>query len=563
MRKLFAAVLTLALAIMAPNVAQALPLPTPAPTPATLIPTHIPTYAKIGNCYHLDASTSFNGGCSGGQIQAASGAGATTDIKNLSKYVNFAEVSFNSMEGIRVGGIKGVFYTDPFIIHGPNVGNGLSRSIGGSSSTTFCPSALPQFVTLQDATNYGNTFNAPNYNRVLCSGNYYGSTFGDVTQNAQTFWENVIEQSVGFSPTAGLGGFNNGSYAYKTGVDDVRQDDADYPADRFDNTFICEGSAVSQGTTSLGATPTSCASYGAQSAATRAMNPYFAIRPYPYFMAPGWITGIQGMFRMPGLLGARTVFNDMTNPLFYQYFNNGDKSNVEIAQCEGCFTQTSGNLWSEGTWQDHVNAEIVAENWGVKFDSFNPGGETTVADTILAYASLMMGMVDPTLTVTTDQVGGGTATNSLIAIPPLVYLVPTQPVNQPATFIFDPIAVNYQPVSSTPATTYGVGTLKQPGGAYLREFSACYNGQPTTPTVPKTPVNIGGCAVVVVPAGAVSPTMPTTVGTYKHTATYTGSGIVQESGFGGGDTGLLSIVGAAPPATGAALVANAAYVLTP
>lgn len=144
---------------------------------------------------------------------------------------------------------------------------------------------------------------------------------------------------------------------------------------------------------------------------------------------------------------------------------------------------------------------------------------------------------------------------SQLAFTPFVWIVPTQPLNRPSSFYFDPINVSYNPTATTIPNTFGVGTMKQTGGAFLQEFTQCYRGDSGSP------VSIGPCAAVINSSSA-AVTMPTTTQSYAHTATFTGIGIVKETQFGGGDSGVLSVVGTAPPAAGASIAANTAYLLT-
>jgi hypothetical protein len=245
------------------------------------------------------------------------------------------------------------------------------------------------------------------------------------------------------------------------------------------------------------------------------------------------------------------MFNDNVDPTFEIYYHYPDRGNVEVGECEACITRNiyaSDSFYPETNWDNHINAEITTTSHGVVFQALRMRIDQP-ADEIYGYASLMLGWMDnPALYEVNEELGlvGVSHPPSGIDISPVFWIVPTNPINDPPNLRFDALASNYNP--NYIPQTYGVYTLKQPTGAYLREFGACYNNGN----------GIGPCAAVVNPTSS-TVFMPQTVQTYKHQVSISGYGVITQTQFNGGDTGTVSVT-AAPP--GATLAANTAVILT-
>ena len=257
--------------------------------------------------------------------------------------------------------------------------------------------------------------------------------------------------------------------------------------------------------------------------------PFFAFGNYPQPFASAWVSGVKSLFNTASV---KVIFNDYYDPTYAQLFT----PNVLAAQCENCLTQQS-----ENNWVNQVNAEYLAQQDGVIFHAFNPV-ENSPGDAMFVYASLMLGMENPSLVMLTEEMQNSSyLAPSEVQISPLYYIVPTRPLGPGLSF--DPIASGYNP-NSAPSNV-GAKLLKTSGGAYAREFAACYiKGQ-----------LVGACAAVVNPTSASAP-LPSLSRTYAHTAAVSGLGVISEFG----DTGAVSATGPAAPSS---LAAGTAVILFP
>jgi hypothetical protein len=559
----FASVIAALPAVQQP--AGALSLPTPAPTIAPNPPTHLPTYAVVAfglnSCYHVGAAAGFNNSCAGSSQPTPGPAGPVADWQTLSKYFDYVQTGFQGIGIINGAGIKTVQYMDTGMPHdGLAFSSGVNGSISGRTNTISCPNAYPPSINLT-SNYYGLPLYLPTNNPISCGGNYYGSVVGSVDGPAVDAWAQYIQNSISEYQINLLPGYGTSTEGIgsNNGVYEAFMDDMDYPARRLSYQLICLGTPASLGTSSAGATPTSCSDARLNmNPALPDSHPYLQLGKYPEAMNKQWVSGVRNLFRMPQHFGMKTAFNNYTDPTMYQYFNTPDRSNVEDATCEFCLGRNfyNGNgFFSQRDWMNQVNAEIVASEWGVKFHAYDME-ETSVSDTVYNFASVWMGMRAPTDVIVTENFDTPLVNpNSKIGFSPLVWIVPTQPLNRSNNFYFDPIKVGYDPTVAAIPTTYGVGTMKQSGGAFLQEFAQCYRGDSGAP------VSIGPCGAVI-NASPATVTMPATTQAYAHTATFTGNGIIKETQFGGGDTGVLNVAGGAPPTAGANIAANTAYLLT-
>jgi hypothetical protein len=197
-------------------------------------------------------------------------------------------------------------------------------------------------------------------------------------------------------------------------------------------------------------------------------------------------------------LGAGLTKTDLVEP-----------SNVLGAMCEMCYSwnsSTGDKVSSGSTWIATENSQITVGNLGKVFWAYPRASGYASYETALrmyVYASLLLGY-SPGHVMLQEVL----KTNSGFEVLPEVGLVPTSPVTTSST----------------------VGGYLRSGGAYMREYGACYYRG----------VNKGRCAVVVNPNGS-GVSVPTTA--YSHSMVLSGSDVL--SG------GSVSFSGSRPSSLGA------------
>lgn len=518
----------LALCSVAPASAYPTTLPTPVPTPAMpgALPTHLPTYEKYGT------------------------APSDAAVTQLAQGVTYWETTSGNAEApiAFANGIKPVFYTDPVLIHGGQSYFGTNVCSGGSS-------VFP-YEILQHDKSYGAPILVPNANQSSCGSYETGSILGDISSPAAPYWWmnvwlynlDTVNISAGNKPRRGY---------YAVRIDDAL---ADYNVDVYGilggqtGWLACAGYA----TLSAAGTFTTCGnaspnfiniSNGSGSAytITQYMIPYYML-PYPQNLGQR-ATGIKNFFRAMASAGWKTIWNDDTNPdISEQLMGDPDHSNVEMAQCEQCVGITGGSLYSDPTWRTHVDTLAWNAQHGIGTTWFN-AVSNSYSNTEYIYGSAWLGMQDPRLFSMEEQIGGSGGTVSIsnppsgLAISPLSFIVPTQPIADPPNYyVPSVIKIGYQPNSAS--TGYLIGALAKATGVYVREFAHCYDGHSGTPT------DLGACAsIVATPAAASSTTISTLglKGTYAHTVSWTGTGILTGAAYG--DSYTLSETTTAAPTT--------------
>ncbi|HZZ65306.1 MAG TPA: LamG-like jellyroll fold domain-containing protein [Candidatus Baltobacteraceae bacterium] len=193
-------------------------------------------------------------------------------------------------------------------------------------------------------------------------------------------------------------------------------------------------------------------------------------------------------------LGVNIIINALgafTNPASAVDLTN--PSNVIGAMCEECYGRNGGSGDSIETgvsWQNVENAEILMMAkqklfWDYARLSGDPTTET--AYRTYAYASFLLGY-DPGYAMFDEAL----TTNSGFPVMPEVGLVPMQPVT----------------------TASSVAGYAAQGGAYFREFAACYYKG----------AFVARCAVVVNPSTTSTVPVPST--SYTHSMTLAGSGVL-------------------------------------
>lgn len=188
-------------------------------------------------------------------------------------------------------------------------------------------------------------------------------------------------------------------------------------------------------------------------------------------------------------------------------------SNVLGAMCEECYANNpSGDVAQTGTsWQNVENAEIgLVEMHKVFWDYARMSGDAS-AETALrtyAYASFLLSY-DPAYAMYQDAL----KTPSGFPVMPETAFVPENPAT----------------------TASSVSGYLEPGGAYMREFGACYyQGQ-----------FVANCAIVVNPNPSSSVPVPTT--SYTHSMLLSGYGVLDGGtvGFTGPQVSTLAPASAA------------------
>lgn len=189
-------------------------------------------------------------------------------------------------------------------------------------------------------------------------------------------------------------------------------------------------------------------------------------------------------------------------------------SNVIGAMCESCYADdpSGGDTIQTGTaWQNVENAEIGMVAQHRVFWDYARAAGPAASETALrtyAYASFLLSY-DPSYAMISEAL----STASGFRVMPETLLVPLGPL----------------------ATESSVAGYQAPGGAYFREFSACYYGG----------AFVSRCAVAVNPSASTEP-VPST--SYAHSMVLTGAGVL--------DGGTASFSGQAPSqlAPGSAVV---------
>lgn len=186
-------------------------------------------------------------------------------------------------------------------------------------------------------------------------------------------------------------------------------------------------------------------------------------------------------------------------------------TNVVGGVVEGCYATGSqpSPPYTTGTqWVTDENLELAAAAANRLFFCYNNGSQSGSAYTSLRmyiYASFLL-----TYNAASSILWDTFTTTSGLHVFPETQLVPANPL-----------------VSAPSA----VSSLKSSSGLYVREYGACYlNGN-----------SAGACAVVVNSDAATSHTMPTLSGTYTHTFSVSGAGVL--------DGGTTSVTGSAAPST--------------
>ena len=201
--------------------------------------------------------------------------------------------------------------------------------------------------------------------------------------------------------------------------------------------------------------------------------------------------------------------------VFSGYSINGDASTLLTDSnsiggvVEECYSRTSQPTppYTTGSiWTHDENLELAAAAAGKQFFCYNNGGEDAASSTQLrlyVFASFLL-TYSPASSVLWETF----STPSGLHVFPEIALVPTQPRISPGS----------------------VNDLKATSGLYVREYATCYLAG----------TSVGGCAVIVNADTSGSHALPPLSGSYSHTLTITGDGIV--------DGGTASATGAAPPA---------------
>jgi hypothetical protein len=178
---------------------------------------------------------------------------------------------------------------------------------------------------------------------------------------------------------------------------------------------------------------------------------------------------------------------------------------------------------SGSIWQSEENTQLATSNAQRLFIAYEHVGGTDAAgldERLYIYASLMLSFDNASLVMAEDV----TNNTSHVNVNPEEQLVPTQPlIAQPST----------------------ISSLAQAGGAYAREFAACYYAGKA----------IGPCATVVNSNASGSVAFPSLSRSYGHTAVISGAGIVPNY-----DNGAMTFNGAAHSST---LAAREAVIVVP
>lgn len=587
--------LTAVLALTSTAVRAEISIPMPSSTPVAVsgIPTHIMEYLQVdgtipaengvakNSCWHVNNASEalgFNGACAPTSLPTAGPGGTAVDMNVLHKYVDWVELPTGGGEEFYAGaGMRTILYRDAALVH-----NGVTGFFGPGTGPTipntnvtpgpgvtpnpvnaalfpqdcFTANQVPQYVFLTSKTYSLPLYAVINEGRNACSGYLVsggtnqngGAGFGDVNNAAIAYWARSIEV-ITHKLASSLGSYGGAAKSINNGMSIIRWDDEDYPAHRFVTGGVCTGNITGYGTPTA-SPPPNCTALG-KPIATRGDNPFF--EPYAGGsntddMDPRWVEGTRNLFRMPKRFGMQSIYNDAYDPTQLKYIMTPDRANVIGVMCENCMGRNGAGFWSLNAWENHVNSEIVANDWGVKFIMKGPG-INSAADDVYVTASEWLG--ETMMPQGLVEMGQGSGTiNSSAGISPLFWLVPAQPIADPVNLRFDPYDIGYD--RNNAPTNYGVATLQKSGGGYVREFAHCYVGSSGTPR------DLGACAAVVFHDAG---TMPTLTGTYGYSWGYTGGGVITETQFGGGDNGTLT-TSTSIPAPGTAEAAGTAFILT-
>lgn len=201
------------------------------------------------------------------------------------------------------------------------------------------------------------------------------------------------------------------------------------------------------------------------------------------------VNSVSSALGLPLWLNALGGFQDPSSAV-----DLAQPANVLGLMCEICYSSNegaNGDFVHTGTfWQNIENAEIgmVAQRkvfWDYARATGDPSVETALRTYV--YASFILSY-DPQYTMLEEAF----RTPSGFPIMPEAGLVPENPLT----------------------TAGSVGGYQQPGGAYMREFGACYYRGGF----------VNRCAVVVNPSPTMTVPVPTT--SYAHSMTVSGSGVL-------------------------------------
>jgi hypothetical protein len=243
--------------------------------------------------------------------------------------------------------------------------------------------------------------------------------------------------------------------------------------------------------------------------------------PYCNYTDAGYISGMQSMFNNLNLPAIANAFQVPGNvpaaSLAVQYFNgNSNLWGGMLEYAYGTDLSTASRVKeSGGIWQSEENTQLATSNAHRLFVAYEHIGGVDAAgldERLYIYASLMLSFDNASLVMAEDSTNNASQVN----VNPEEQLVPTQPlVAQPTN----------------------ISSLVKSGGAYAREYAACYYAGRS----------IGPCASVVNSNASASVPFPTLSRSYGHTAVISGSGIVPSY-----DNGNMSFNGPAPSSTLAA-----------
>ncbi len=502
-----------------PVFAASFPAPTPAPTVAApqSLPSHIPQYQVLQGCFH-----NTNGNC-----PAPSSNGAISDYNDLATALDYDETDVRAINLAHQAGIKTLVYTDPVYIHGGTTYNGV----------TYCPQGsnpMPAY-TLMHERSYGAAIMNPNANQSTCGGAVTATVFGDIANPAAwQFWDQAILQNFAYSTVNNSGVINS----IRTGLDWVRIDDM-YA--NFNSALLCASTGVLSATGTFTTCGQSSPSIAGGTYTVTADNVPFPGQPAPNYAGTAYNNGVKGFFRSFGQYGLAVDPNDVTDPtIVAQIASDADHANIGEVTCENCITIGSGNaLWNDTIWRNHVDMAIYAQSIGLPVHFFHPILNSQANEKYL-YGSIWLALMTPKGISVTNQLGGSlSAPSSGVAISPLSYIIPTQPIADPVNMFANPLDLRYNPAN--PPSSYFAGALKVATGIYKREFAVCYDNHTGTP------VSLGPCAAIVATPAAASSTNISALGlagTYTHTVSWTGTGILTQAAYG--DTYSLSETTAAP-----------------
>ena len=250
--------------------------------------------------------------------------------------------------------------------------------------------------------------------------------------------------------------------------------------------------------------------------------------PYCNYSNAEYIAGMRSLYANSNLPVISNAFNIPDSApaasTAVQYLSAPNLWGGMLEYIYGSVNNGSARLKESGNiWQSEENTQLAVSNAHRLFIGYEHVGGTDAAglsERLYIYASLMLAYDPASLVLAQD----GTASASQVGVNPEEQLVATQPlVTQPAT----------------------IAALQRSGGAYAREFAACYYQGAL----------VGPCASVVNSSSSISVPLPVLSRSYTHTAVIAGAGVVPNV-----DNGSVTFTGSAPPAT---LAPQSAAILFP